>query len=541
MTDPNSDQKSSATRRSLALSFYTFLSRILGLIRDHFMAVSFGTGMVASAFSVAYRLPNMFRNLLAEGTLSQSFMPIFSEYQKQSVVEARVMAGSVISFLFFCLSLFVALFWLFASDFLPLLVGGTQEYGELVVQLSLVLFFLIMTASLSSIFMSISNSQHKYFVPSLSPIILNFSYIFVFLFVFPFSDSIENKVFYLAYGIVVGGVLQLVVQGFYVYKLGYGPILKLNLHHPAIRKIFKLMLPAALGGSFYQIGLLVDIFLANYIQNQNPGLGAVVSLDYSQRLVQLPTGIIGVALATTILPSLLRDLREGDKTNVNKEITDVLVFAFFLTLPASMGLILLGETVLDSIYFGGRWDQLATKTAFLPLVFYSFAIPFYSMNKVLISSYYAFLDTKTPLRVQLVAFLLSVGLSISLMFSLKHGAIALSSAIAAMGTTSILLFFLRKHGVQIPFQQLVRRGIQILFPLIGLSVWLMFGELVLKPILFSFGKEEFQIGHAALSRLSLVISIVPAILIYFAIATIIHLPEAEIFTGKLLRKLKKTK
>lgn len=541
MTDPIPDQKNSATRRSLALSFYTFLSRILGLIRDHFMAISFGTGMVASAFSVAYRLPNMFRNLLAEGTLSQSFMPIFSEYHKLGVIEARVMAGSVISFLFFCLSLFVALFWFFASDFLPMLVGGSPEYGELVVQLSLVLFFLIMTASLSSIFMSISNSQHKYFVPSLSPIILNFSYIIVFIFVFPFSDSIKNKVFYLAYGIVVGGVLQLVVQAFYVYKLGYGPIFKLNLKHPAIRKIFKLMLPAALGGSFYQIGLLVDIFLANYIQNQNPGLGAVVSLDYSQRLVQLPTGIIGVALATTILPSLLKDLREGNTTNLNKEITDVLVFAFFLTLPASMGLILLGETVLDSIYFGGRWDHIATETAYLPLIFYSIAIPFYSTNKVLISSYYAFLDTRTPLRVQLISFLLSVGLSVSLMFSLKHGAIALSSAIAAIGTTSILLFFLKRHGVQIPFPNFFRRGFKIIYPLMGLGIWLLFGELVLKPILFSFGKGDLQLGHASLSRLSLVISIVPAILIYFAIATILRLPEAEIFTGKLLRKIKKSK
>ncbi|PJZ86779.1 lipid II flippase MurJ, partial [Leptospira levettii] len=120
----------SSTKRSLALSFYTFLSRILGLIRDHFMAVSFGTGMVASAFSVAYRLPNMFRNLLAEGTLSQSFMPIFSEYEKMGVMEARVMAGTVLSFLFLCLSIFVTFFWLFAAQFLPTLVGGTPEYGN---------------------------------------------------------------------------------------------------------------------------------------------------------------------------------------------------------------------------------------------------------------------------------------------------------------------------------------------------------------------------------------------------------------------------
>lgn len=527
----------SSTRRSLALSFYTFLSRILGLIRDHFMAVSFGTGMVASAFSVAYRLPNMFRNLLAEGTLSQSFMPIFSEYEAMGIEEARVMAGTVLSFLFLCLSVFVSIFWLFAAQFLPALVGGSPEYGELVVSLSLVLFFLIMTASLSSIFMSISNSHHKYFIPSLSPIILNLSYLAIFLLFFPFINDLRERVFTLAYGIVAGGVIQLVVQGAFVIKLGYGPIFRLNLKHPAIRKIFKLMLPAALGGSFYQIGLLVDIFLANYIQNANPGLGAVVSLDYSQRLVQLPTGIIGVALATTILPSLLRDLRAGEKDKIPNEILDVLSFAFYLTIPAAIGLSVLGETVLDAIYFGGRWDSLATQTAFLPLIFYSLAIPFYSSNKVLVSSYYAFQDTKTPLRVQFVSFGLSILLSLSLMIFLKHGAIALSSAVSACATSSLLLFFLKKHEIRIPWASLGKRVSVMLIPFLGLGIWLLFGEYLIKPQIMMRGDNN--ISHANLSRLSLLISILPSIFIFFGISVIVKLKEAEILLGRFLKRFRK--
>jgi len=529
----------SSTKRSLALSFYTFLSRILGLVRDHFMAVSFGTGMVASAFSVAYRLPNMFRNLLAEGTLSQSFMPIFSEYEAMGKEEARVMAGTVLSFLFLCLSVFVGLFSLLAPRFLPALVGGSPEYGGLVVEISLVLFFLIMTASLSAIFMSISNSHHKYFVPSLSPIILNFSYLFVFIFAFPYLNDLRNKVFILAYGIVAGGVLQLFVQGWYVYKLGYGPIFRFNYKHPAIRKIFKLMLPAALGGSFYQIGLLVDIFLANYIQNANPGLGAVVSLDYSQRLVQLPTGIIGVALATTILPSLLKDLRGGNIHKVPGEILDVLSFAFFLTVPASIGLSLLGETVLDAIYFGGRWDHIATQTALIPLVFYSIAIPFYSANKVLVSSYYAFQDTRTPLRVQFFSFISSVGLSLSLMLFFKHGAIALSSALSAGLTATLLILFLKKHSVLLPWKELFFRIRNMLLPLIGLAIWLLVTEVYSKPILMDWGSSVLGLGHAMLSRISLVISILPAVIIYFGISALMKIPESEIILGKFLRKLKK--
>jgi len=532
--EKNKEPSVSSAKRSLALSFYTFLSRILGLVRDHFMAVSFGTGMVASAFSVAYRLPNMFRNLLAEGTLSQSFMPIFSEYEAMGVEAARVMAGTVLSFLFLCLSIFVACFWLFAAQFLPTLVGGSEEYGQLVVNLSLVLFFLIMTASLSSIFMSISNSHHKYFVPSLSPIILNVSYLVVFIVFFPMISGLEERVFTLAYGIVIGGVLQLFVQAIFVYKLGYGPIFRLNFKHPAIKKIFKLMLPAALGGSFYQIGLLVDIFLANYIQNANPGLGAVVSLDYSQRLVQLPTGIIGVALATTILPSLLRDLRAGEKEKIPTEILDVLSFAFFLTIPASIGLAILGETVLDAIYFGGRWDALATKTAFVPLIFYSLAIPFYSSNKVLVSSYYAFQDTRTPLRVQFVSFGLSIALSLSLMVFLKHGAIALSSATSALTTTALLLFFLKNHDVRIPWRSLAKRLAVMIIPFLGLTVWILLGEYVIKDTLKVYVSES--ISHANLSRLSLVISILPAMILFFGLSVIVRLKEAEIILGRFFRK-----
>ncbi len=527
----------SSTRRSLSLSFYTLLSRILGLLRDHFMAVSFGTGLVASAFSVAYRLPNMFRNLLAEGTLSQSFMPIFSEYESIGVEEARIMTGTVLSFLFFCLSIFVSIFFFFAKDFLPYLVGGTPEYGNLVVDLSLILFFLIMTASLSSIFMSISNSKHHYFVPSLSPIILNGAYIIVFIFIFPFYSDLNDRVFILASGIVVGGVLQLMVQALYVGKLGYWPLFRWNLKHPAITKIFRLMIPAAIGGSFYQLGLLVDIFLANYIQNQNPGLGAVVSLDYAQRLVQLPTGIIGVALATTILPSLLSTLRKNELEEVPNEITKVLSFGFFLTIPASIGLVLLGDSILNAIYFGGRWTLESTATAFWPLVFYSLAIPFYSANKVLISSYYAFKDTKTPLKIQMLSFCLSVVLSISFMGLFLHSSIALASAVSATSTFTFLSFHLKKHKARFLVLPLLKKMSRLLLPALSLSLWIIGVQF--------FGKASFFdlvspiLGFANASRLYLIIAILPAVGVYFLVGYALQIPEAEMFLGKILKRKRK--
>lgn len=212
---------------------------------------------------------------------------------------------------------------------------------------------------------------------------------------------------------------------------------------------------------------------------------------------------------------------------------------FFLTLPASIGLAVLGETVLDSIYFGGRWDHLATVTALYPLVFYSLAIPFYSINKVLVSSYYAFSDTKTPLRIQLISFSLSVLVSIGLMYFLKHSAIALASALSASVTSSLLLFYLKSHQVKIPFLTVWLRILKMVPALFGLFLWLVVSELGLKPVLLVSLMDNLGMGYANGSRICLVVSILPAIVIYFALASFTKLPESEIILGRFLRKFRR--
>lgn len=527
--------KENSAARSLALSFYTFLSRVLGLIRDHYMAVTFGTGWIGSAFSVAYRFPNMYRNLLAEGTLSQSFMPIYAEAEKLNEKEPALVAGTVLTFLTFVLSCFVGLFMLFAPFVIPYLVGGTLEYSNLVIELSLILFFLIMAASLSSIFIAIANSKHKFFVPSLSPIILNLAYLFVFWFILPYLEDMYDKVKILSYGIVCGGILQLLTQALYVKKLGYFPKLNFNWKHPAIKKIFSLMVPAVIGGGFYQISLLVDIFLANYIQNQNPGLGAVVSLDYSQRLIQFPTGIIGVALATTILPTLIQSLKQNKIQEVQEEIVDVLSFTLFLTLPASLGLFILGIPILDSLYYGGRWDHASTSSTYSALKFYALAIPMYSINKILISSYYAFKDTKTPLKVNMISFTLNMTLSVSFMNSLKHSGLALASAISSTVTFSLLFYFFRKHSIIVSFKKLFMKIQKLILPLLGMGAFLYFFQNYGYSLFFEHFKET-KISHENLSRIFISLGISFSALIYFLICKIASVNELAIITNKLRRK-----
>ncbi|PJZ66290.1 murein biosynthesis integral membrane protein MurJ [Leptospira wolffii] len=527
---------SQAAKRSFALSFYTLLSRILGLFRDHFMAVSFGTGMVASAFSVAYRLPNMFRNLLAEGTLSQSFMPLYSQFGKEGEEAARRMSGAVLSFLFVVLAALVALVFTFSPWALPIIVGGSLEYSGLVIEFTYILFFLIVTSSLSSIYMAISNVKNRFFVPSLSPIILNLSYLTIFLGVFPFVDwDMVTKARVLCFGIVSGGVIQLIVQARYVSGNGEGPIFSWNYKHPAISKIFRLMLPAAIGGGFYQLGLLVDIFWANWVQNNHPGLGAVVSLDYSQRLVQLPTGIIGVALATTTLPALLGALRENRQSEVPGEMLGVLGFASFLTAPAALGIGILASPILDSIYYGGKWDHIATQTAALPLIFYSVAVPFYSMNKVLISTFYAFQDTTTPLLVQAFTFCLNVILNYLLVPYLEHSAIALSSAVSTLVTWSVLSSSVKKHSIHFPWRGFVGTVLRLLGPLFLMGGFLVVFRFLVHPTALSFFEDK-GFSYANSSRICLILAILPAATIFFGSSLLFGLEEIRLITGKIFRK-----
>ena len=533
----NEKKTASSARKSIALSFYTFMSRILGLLRDHYMATTFGTGWVASAFSVAYRFPNMFRNLLAEGTLSQSFMPLYSEYTKKSEEEAAVMAGSVLSFLFFLLCIFVSGFILSAPFFIPYLVGGTEKYSGLVIELSSILFFFIMTSSLSSIFMAISNTRDKFFVPSLSPILLNIVFLIILVIVFLFIQNSLERIRVLSYGITLGGVLQLLLQSFYVKKLGYSPVLNLNWKHPAIKKIFQLMLPAAIGGGFYHISLLTDVFLANYIQNQNPGLGAVVSLDYSQRLIQFPTGIIGVALATTILPTLLGSLRRNDINEIPEELSHTLSFSLFLTIPASICFLFLGEIILDSIYFGGKWDHKATQTALMALNYYSFAIPMYSMNKVVTSSYYAFKDTRHPLRINAISFSFNIAFNLLIIHFMKHAGLALSSALSASLTFILLFLGLKKHSIPIPVSKFWKENVLLFFPILGLILVLALYRFFFHLEVMNFIKS-IGFSHGNTSRLCLSGIMSFAILVYLFICHLSGLEAFKVLKDRFRRKVK---
>lgn len=445
---------SSVARSSLKLSFYTVISRVLGLARDHYQAVFFGTGPIAAAWEIAFLLPNMLRNLLAEGVLAQSFIPIYSEGLRESEESAREAAGVILGFLFCFLLLLVALGIAVFPFVLPAFAGQAVGETALLVDLSRIMFVFIMTASLTAIFSGIANAHLLFTVPALSPILLNIVLISGYLLLGLTDLTPQRNAEVLAVVVSVGGVLQLLMQALYIWMRGLWPAIQLRLRHPALRKLGSLMAPAVLGASLFQLNQLFDIAIAGWFIDAKHG--AVPGLRFAHRLIQLPTGIVGTALSTAILPALAAALRDPNRGNAEngRELVAALSFSAFLTVPAALGLWLLGPQIIDLLFYGGEWRADSSATVWVALRFYALGVPLYSANKILTSSFYAYQDTATPVRIMLVTVPFNFALNLSLVGPLLHGGLALSTCVTALATGTLLLRSLQKKIGQIPYAAL---------------------------------------------------------------------------------------
>jgi putative peptidoglycan lipid II flippase len=414
---------------------------VLGLIRDHYQAVFFGTGGIATAWEIAYMLPNMLRNLLAEGVLSQSFIPVYSDALKKSEWEAKRVAGIIIAFLaLFLIALVISGIFLF-QYFIPIYTGKSGAEAAFIIDLSQIMFVFIMTTSLTAIFAGISNTHRYFFIPSLSPIILNLIFIASFWFLMVWDMGGEGNARFLAWGVVAGGVVQLAFQAWHVYRIDRFPEPALRLRDPALNQIFSMMAPAVLGASLFQLNQLIDIALASYFISDEEG--AIPALRYAHRLIQLPTGIIGVALSTAILPFLVGSIRSGNGDQNSRELADALNFSAFLTVPAGIGLYLLGPEIINLIYSGGAWTPDSTRATWLALQFYCLGVPLYSANKILTSTHYAYKDTRTPIRILILTVIVNFTLNLILIHSMRQGALALSTSLAALLNGGLLLYTAR--------------------------------------------------------------------------------------------------
>lgn len=422
-------RKSGLLRSTAVFSAMTFLSRVSGLVRDQVYAAVFGASPAMDAFVVAFRIPNFMRRLSAEGSFSMAFVPVLAEYKEkhgQAEVKALVdrVAGTLTAFLLvLTAAAVIAAPWImpvFAPGF-----GADTEQGRLAAEMLRITFPYALFISLASLAGGILNSYQRFAIPALSPVLLNLSMIAAALCVAPLM---QEPVLALAWGVFAAGILQLVFQLPALAKLGLLPRPRLGFKHPGVRKIMRLMVPTLFGSSVAQVNLLLNTIMASFLIG-----GSVTWLYYTDRLLEFPLGMFGVAIGTVILPHLSGRHAATDPQGFSKALDWGFRLCLLIGVPACLGLILCAEALIATLFQHGNFTAHDTQMSRLSLMAQSIAVPAFLLVKVLAPAFYSRQDTKTPVKSAVVSVIANAVFTVSLLLGLLYLTDAGRAALTAAG------------------------------------------------------------------------------------------------------------
>ncbi len=432
----------------------TLLSRILGLLRDMVFARLFGATYVMDAFFVAFKLPNIFRRFFGEGAFSQAFVPVITEYDEQrSAEEVRGLIDGVAGTLGIVLFGFTAtgviaapiMIAVFAPGFIDEATADANRYGLAVDMLRFTfpyLFFISMTALAGGIL----NTYQRFAAPAFAPVLLNIVLIVFAAFV---SPSYARPGMALAAGVFFAGLAQLLFMLPFLARLKRLPRPRWGGQHAGVRKIMRLMVPAIFGSSVAQINILFDTLIASFLVT-----GSISWLYYSDRLMEFPLGVFGIALATVILPNLSRHHAASAPEDFAATLDWACRLAILIALPAAVGLALLAGPLLTTIFYGGRFDVADVNMASLSLITYSLGLLGFTLVKILAPGYYARQDTKTPVRIGIIALVTNMAMNVVFVLSWiqlelpgPHAGLALATSLTAFLNAGLLWRGLRTAGV----------------------------------------------------------------------------------------------
>lgn len=432
---------------TIIVSMMTFLSRILGFVRDIVIARFFGAGLGADVFFVAFKIPNFLRRLFAEGAFSQAFIPVLAEYRERGDKDLKTLIATTSGTLFGVLFIITAIGVIAAPIIVMIFAPGFIDQPaklDLTAQLLAITFPYLFFISLTALSGAILNSFGKFAVPAFTPVFLNISLILAAVWL---SPTLEEPVKALAWGVFIGGVVQLLFQLPFLIQIDSLPKPSWGWKDTGVQKILKLMLPAMFGVSVAQINLLLDTLLASFLIT-----GSISWLYYSDRLVEFPLGVFGVALATVILPNLSKKHASASGEAFSKTIDWGLRWVFLIGTPAMLGLLLLAEPLLLTLFQYGEFTAQDAHQASLSLMAYSLGLLPFIFIKVLAPGYYARQDIKTPVKIGIIAMVVNMALNIVLMIYLAHVGLALATALSAALNASLLYLGLRKIAVYEPLQ-----------------------------------------------------------------------------------------
>src|SRR5882672_2786233 len=433
--------------RALAtVSSLTLVSRILGYLRDFIIARAFGASLATDAFFVAFRIPNLLRRLFAEGAFSQAFVPVLAEHKnKGSPEEVRSLIDGVATLLLVALVVVAALGMAAAPIIVyisaPGFVADPAKF-DLTVTLLRITFPYIAFISLVALSAGILNTWNRFSVPAITPALLNVSFIVGAAF---FAGRFERPVMVLAWAVLIGGALQLAFQIPFLVRLGLLPRWRLDWSHPGVRRVLFLMAPAVFGVSVAQISLLLNQIFASYLPT-----GSISWLYYADRLMELPAGVLGVALGTILLPSLSKYHADANPAEYARLLDWGLRMTFLLALPCAVALAVIALPLVAALFQYGRFSSADVWLTREALAAYSVGLLGMILVKILAPGFYARQNVRTPVKIGLVTLFATQLMNLAFIVPLKHAGLALAIGLGACLNAALLYRALRAAGAYTP-------------------------------------------------------------------------------------------
>ena len=495
----------------------TLLSRLLGYVRDMVIASFFGAGLFSDAFIVAFRIPNLLRRLFGEGSLSIAFVPVFTDtLNHKGRDEAEQLAVGSLRLLSLVLVSATVLGVLLAPVLIHLLAYGFTEDPEkyaLCIRLTRIMLPYAIFIGLVALCMGILNVLGHFAAPAVAPVLLNVAMIGMLSIFAWLSPSMTTRVTGLAFGVLVGGGLQLGLQVPFLIKKGIHLWRSAPLWHPAMKQILRLMGPALFGAAVYQINNLVICLMGSFLSQ-----GSVSYLYYADRLVQFPLGVFAIAMATAVLPTLSHQASMGQEDALKDTFSHAVQFILFMTLPSMVGLIVLREPIVAILFQRGAFDEQTTRLTASALLYYGIGLWAFSAVRILIYTFYALKDTRTPVKVAAVAIAANIVFGAVLMRTMAHNGLALALSLASVLHLGLLTLALHNKvgGIQWGSiaRSLLRSGFCAL--LMGVAVWAVANHMIHAG------------NHPSMEMMTgLVISIFTGAVVYTGLAFIFNATELQ--------------
>ena len=448
----------------VTVSGMTFISRVLGFVRDAVVARAFGAGLMTDAFFVAFRIPNLLRRLFAEGAFSQAFVPILAEYKnRRGHEDTRLLVDHVSALLSAALMAVTVIGVIAAGPIIYLTAPGfsaTPEKHDLAVALLRITFPYILFISLTAFAGGILNTYSRFSVPAFTPVLLNVSFIVFALWLAPYFDP---PVTALAWAVFVGGVLQLAFQLPFLARLKLLPRFRFALHDAGVWRILRQMGPAVFGVSIGQVSLVINTIFASFLAT-----GSVSWLYYADRLMEFPSGMLGVALGTILLPSLSKHHANQSPRDYSRLLDWGLRITLLLAVPAAAALALLAVPLVTTLFQYGAFsatDTFATRDA---VIAYSVGLVGLILVKVLAPGFYAQQNIKTPVKVAIASLVATQLMNLAFIWHLRHAGLALAISLGAFVNAGLLFVLLRRAGVYQP-----QPGWRVFALKLGVAVYVM--------------------------------------------------------------------